>query len=286
METAIEVKGLCKQYPGFALEDVSFSLPCGAIMGFIGANGAGKTTTIKSMLGLIRMGGGEIRLLGGSPGEHDVRAKLGVVMDENTAYDTLTLKQAAKVERTLRTDWDEELWQSYVQSFELPDKKQIKEYSRGMKVKLYIALALAHRPQLLILDEPTSGLDPIMREQVLDIFLDFIQDEQHAILLSSHITGDLDKIADYITFIHQGRIIFSRDKLSLQDDWAVVRCGEAEFAAIPAEHMVRWRKNSYGCEALVHNRKRLAAAMPQLTLERVTTEEIMLFYVQGQGRDK
>jgi ABC-2 type transport system ATP-binding protein len=282
MDAAIEVKGLTKHYPGFALQDVSFSLPQGAIMGFIGANGAGKTTTIKALLGLIKTDGGELCLLGGKPTDRKVKRQIGVVLDENNAYDNLSLKQAARVERIMREDWDESLWQSYIERFELPSRQHIKEYSRGMKMKLFIALALAHRPRLLILDEPTSGLDPLMREEMLEVFQEFILDERHAILLSSHITSDLDKIASHIAFIHEGKIIFAQPKASLMEDWGLARCDEAQFKEIPPEFILGYQRNSFGYEMLVCDKPRLAQSLPWLALGSASTEDIMLFYVQGQ----
>lgn len=286
MEAAIEVKGLTKHYPGFTLQDVSFTLPRGGIMGFIGANGAGKTTTIKALLSLIKIDDGELKLLGGKPKDREVKQQLGVVLDENNAYDKLSFAQAARVERAMRANWDEKLWQSYVERFKLPPRQHVQEYSRGMKMKLFIALALAHKPQLLLLDEPTSGLDPLMREEVLVVFKEFIQDKQHAILLSSHITSDLDKIATHIAFIHEGRLVFSHDKDILMEEWGLARCSEAEFADIPDEYVLGYRHNSFGYEMLVRDRQHLAQTLPQLSLSSASTEEIMLFYVQGQRRNR
>ena len=285
MDAAIDVKGLSKHYPGFTLQDISFTLPKGGIMGFIGANGAGKTTTIKALLGLIKIDHGELKLLGGKPGDGQVKQQLGVVLDENNAYDNLSFTQAARVERAMRANWDEALWQNYVERFKLPPRQRVQEYSRGMKMKLFIALALAHKPQLLLLDEPTSGLDPLMREEVLTVFTEFIQDKQHAILLSSHITSDLDKIATHIAFIHEGTLVFSQDKATLMEEWGLARCNEAEFAKIPGEFILGYQHNSFGYEMLVRDKQRLAQSLPWLALGSVSTEEIMLFYVQGQRRD-
>ncbi|MCL1817265.1 MAG: ABC transporter ATP-binding protein, partial [Clostridiales bacterium] len=258
-----------------------FSLPKGGIMGFIGANGAGKTTTIKALLGLIKTDGGDISLLGGSLHDLAIKQQLGVVLDENNTYDALSIKQAARVERAMRPNWDEQLWQSYVERFELPYRKLVREYSRGMKMKLFIALALAHQPQLLILDEPTSGLDPLMREGVLEVFQEFISLEQHAILLSSHITSDLDKIASHITFIHEGKIIFTQDKTSLMEDLGLARCSETEFSDIPQEFILGYQHNSFGYEMLVKDKQYLADLLPGLAMGNANTEDIMLFYVQG-----
>ncbi|MCL1976354.1 MAG: ABC transporter ATP-binding protein [Firmicutes bacterium] len=282
MDTAIEVKGLSKHYSGFSLQDISFCLPRGGIMGFIGANGAGKTTTIKALLNLINIDSGEINLLGHMRGEKEVKQKLGVVLDENNAYDNLSFNQAARVESTMRADWDDTLWQYYVKRFQLPARQKVQEYSRGMKMKLFIALALAHKPQLLLLDEPTSGLDPLMREEMLSVFTEFIQDKQHAILLSSHITSDLDKIATHVTFIHEGRLIFSRAKSDIMEDWRLTCCAKAEFDKIPQEFIFAYRNSSFGYEVLVKDSLRLAQILPQLAFNNVSIEEIMLFFVHGQ----
>ena len=220
MEYAIKVSDLGKTYQDFALKHVSFSLPRGSIMGFVGENGAGKTTTMKAVLNLIRRNSGSVELLGMDidAQEKEIKERIGVVFDECCFHDNLTPADISKILGNIYQNWDEQLYQTYLAAFALPAKKKIKEFSRGMKMKLGIAAALAHKPELLILDEATSGLDPVVCEEILDIFQEFIQDENHAILISSHITSDLDKIADYITFIHQGEIIFSKSRDELLDE--------------------------------------------------------------------
>ena len=214
MENAIVVKNLRKNYKDFQLKDISFSVPKGCIMGFVGENGAGKTTTLKGILNLINRDGGSVEIFGmdNIKDEKKIKEDIGVVFDECCFYDSLNPKESSKIMKRIYKNWDGKIFNDYLKKFQIPDKKIIKEFSKGMKMKLSIAIALSHKPKLLIMDEATSGLDPIVREEILDIFLDFIQDEEHSILMSTHITGDLDKIADYITFINNGEIIFSKSK--------------------------------------------------------------------------
>ncbi|MDO4581013.1 MAG: ABC transporter ATP-binding protein [Bacillota bacterium] len=281
MEAALEVKNLRKHYTGFTLDDVSFTLPGGAIMGFVGENGAGKTTTIKAILNLIRRDGGQASVFGldSAAEESAVKRQLGVVMDECMFHDTLKATQIDRICARIFDDWDNELFAAYCREFKLPPAKQVKEYSRGMKMKLSIAAALAHHPRLLLLDEATSGLDPVMREEILDVFLDFIKDDRHSIFLSSHITSDLDKIADYITFIQQGKIVFSADKNELLEQRMLVHCGEAAFAALDPALLLRYRKNAFGYEALLNCRVELGGAYKTA---RPSIEEIMVFYARGE----
>ncbi len=284
MEYAIDVHGLSKSYPGFKLNDVSFSLPRGSIMGFIGENGSGKTTTIKAILGLIHKDCGSVSLLGAEAGDSAVKEKIGVVFDECSIHDTFTAQEAEKIFARIFKNWDHALFRKYLHDFTLPADKKIMTFSRGMKMKLSIAVALAHHPDLLILDEATSGLDPVVREEILDIFMDFIQDETHAILLSSHITSDLDKIADYITFIHHGRILFSTERDRILSEMGILKCGADELNALSAErdNLLRLRKNQFGCEVLLKDRQKFAADHPASIIDPVTTEALMLFYARGE----
>ena len=278
MEYAINVTGLCKSYQDFALDNVSFAVPKGSIMGFIGENGAGKSTTIKAMLNLIHRDAGTVEILGMDLDGHEkeIKERIGVVFDECCFHDNLTPADISKILGNIYQNWDGKLYQKYLVQFGLDEKKKIKEFSRGMKMKLGIAAALAHRPDVLILDEATSGLDPIVREEILDIFLDFIQDENHAILISSHITSDLDKIADYLTFIHHGRIILSSGRDDLMDSMGIVKCGAEQ------DQIIRYRKNQFGCEVLIRNKRSFAVGHPEMVIDPVTTEAIMLFYSRGE----
>ena len=284
MHNALEVHSLNKSFDRFALKDVSFTLPRGAVMGFIGENGAGKTTTIKAVLGLINKDSGDISVLGGSIEDASIRAKIGVVFDDLHLHKTLRIRQAAKIFPHLYEDWDADLFKEYLNRFNLDTEKKIKDLSRGMRMKLSIALALSHHPELLILDEPTSGLDPVVRDEVLEIFQDFMQDENHAILFSSHITSDIDKIADYLTFIHDGEILFSVTTDELLGEAGILKCSAEEADALDAERegLLRIRKNQFGCEVLIRNKEQFRMRHPEAVIDSVTTEALMLFYARGE----
>ena len=284
MQNALEVHSLNKSFDRFALKDVSFTLPRGAVMGFIGENGAGKTTTIKAVLGLINKDSGDISVLGGSIEDASIRAKIGVVFDDLHLHKTLRIRQAAKIFPHLYEDWDADLFKEYLNRFNLDAEKKIKDLSRGMRMKLSIAVALSHHPELLILDEPTAGLDPVVRDEVLEIFQDFMQDENHAILFSSHITSDIDKIADYLTFIHDGEILFSVTTDELLGEAGILKCSAEEAAALDAERegLLRIRKNQFGCEVLIRNKEQFRMRHPEAVIDSVTTEALMLFYARGE----
>lgn len=283
MENALSVTNLCKDYDGFSLKNVSFELPKGSIMGFIGENGAGKTTTIKAILGLVRITGGDITVYGRrfSCDDVELKEKIGVVFDTCCMHDSLTPGDFVRIYSGLYQDFNAERYRQYLHQFKLPDDKKIRTFSSGMKMKLSLASALSHNPELLILDEPTSGLDPAAREEILDIFLDFIQDEQHAILISSHITSDLDKIADYLTFIQDGEIVLSAQKDELLEDMGILRCSPEEFEELKS-YVVAYRKNQFGCEALVKNRSGVLAKSPDAILDPVTTESVMVMLSRGE----
>ena len=285
MINTIEITGLCKAYDTFALKDVSFTLPAGSIMGLIGENGAGKTTTLKCILNLIHRDSGHIRLLGHDNIKEERLAKqdIGVVLDECFFHDTLRAKEVEYILAPCYQNWDAALFQTYLDKFKLPANQYIKEYSRGMKMKLSLAAALAHHPKLLILDEATAGLDPVIRDEILDEFLDFIQDEEHSILLSSHITSDLEKVADYITYIHHGHVVFSDSKDAILEQYGRVACSREQMEAIAPGHLLRVRWGSFGCEGLLSDREAFRRAYPDLMVEPVTLEEIMVFIGKGEA---
>ena len=284
MHNAIEAKGLCKVYKDFTLEDVSLTLPWGQVMGFVGENGAGKTTTIKALLQVIRRDAGDIQLIGQQMSEDNqaIKEQIGVVLAENQFHDCLTLSAIRKILQNIYSNWDDAFFQQMCKQFSLPLDKTYKDMSTGTKRKAAIIAALSHHPRLLILDEPTSGLDPVVREEMLDLFLDFMQKEDHAILFSSHITSDLDKIADSITFLHKGQIIFSRSREELSDSMGLIKCGASAFSGVDKSHMLRIRKSAFDIEALVDDRRYYAANYPDIMVQPATTEEIMLFYVRGE----
>lgn len=284
MTNSIEISGLCKSYGDFALDHIDLTLPGGSIMGLIGENGAGKTTTIKCILNLIRRDAGTITLMGydNIAQERQAKAEVGVVLDECYFHDTLRPRDLHAILSRVYKTWDRDLYGSYLKKFQLPEGKFIKEFSRGMKMKLSLAAALAHHPKLLILDEATAGLDPVVRDEILDEFLNFIQDEDHAILISSHITSDLEKVADYITYLHQGRVVLSEAKDVIQDNYGRLACTAQQLSAIQPEDLVRVRKGSYGCEALVSDRAVFRKKYPQLMVEPISLEDIMLFIGKGE----
>ncbi|RMD04203.1 ABC transporter ATP-binding protein [Clostridium autoethanogenum] len=283
MDEAISVRGLNKTYKNFSLKNVSFSVPKGSIVGFIGENGAGKTTTLKAILNLISRESGEIKIL-----DHDnikdekyIKEQIGVVFDESNFHDTLNAKNISKFMAKIYKQWDSNLFFSYLDKFQVPKDKIVKEFSRGMKMKLCIAAALAHKPKLLILDEATGGLDPVAREEILDIFLDFIQDEEHSILLSSHVTSDLDKIADYITFIHDGQVVFSKSKDDLRENMGMLKCGASDFNNLSKEEFINYRKNQFGYEVLINDKYDFIKKYPKLVVDNTSIEDVMLFYIRG-----
>ena len=285
MTNSMEIRGLCKSFGDFSLRDVSLTLPGGSIMGLIGENGAGKTTTIKCILNLIHRDAGEITLLGHDSLQEErlVKQDIGVVMDECFFHDTLCPRDLNQILSPVYQAWDPLLFRDYLGKFSLPEKKFIKEFSRGMKMKLSLAAALAHRPKLLILDEATAGLDPVVRDEILDEFLGFIQDEEHSILISSHITSDLEKVADYITYIHRGQVVLSDSKDTILDCYGRVGCTAAQLAAIDPSQLLRIRRGSFGCEALVTDRAEFRRQHPELVVDRITLEDIMLFIGKGES---
>ena len=288
MENAIKVEHLSKSYPGFALRDLTFAIPRGCIVGLIGENGAGKTTTLHAILGLVRADEGRIELLGVpyDPRNPALRRRIGVVFEDCGFPPHLTCRSVDRMlQRLYRGLWDADAFAGYCRRFNLPEGKELRNFSRGMKTKLSIAAALAHRPELLILDEPTGGLDPIVREEILDLFSEFIQDERNSILFSTHITTDLEKIADEILFLHEGRLILSGSKDELIYDHAVARCTSAQFADIaPEEYLRRRSLPGGGEELLVDNRQQFALRHPGVVLDRAGIDEIMLFYVKGEEK--
>ena len=280
MENILELQQICKSFPksNFILDKLSFSLPYGAILGFVGENGAGKTTTIGCILNTVRKDSGMVKLFGKEMRDidTDIREKIGVVYDGDNFPGFWTAKQLSQVMEGIYTQWDNALFQKYLEDFHLPVKQKIKNYSRGMTMKLAIAVALSHHPQLLILDEATSGLDPIMRDEMLDVFLEFVQEESHSILLSSHITSDLEKVADYITFIHNGKLIMTASKNDLVYNYAVMRCKESQFLALDPGDIIAYRKRDFQIDVLVNNGKEAQRKYKGSVVDHVSVDEIML----------
>lgn len=286
MEHILELHQVSKSFPrsDFMLDNVSFSLPYGAILGFVGENGAGKTTTIGCILNTIAKDSGTVKLFGREmlDTDTDMREKIGVVYDGDNFPSYWTARQLSQVMSGLYKQWDHSLFQKYLNDFHLPSNQKIKHYSRGMSMKLAIAVALSHHPQLLILDEATSGLDPVMRDEMLDVFLDFVQKEDHSILLSSHITSDLEKIADYIAFIHNGKIIMTATKDDLIYRYAVMRCKESQFSAVDPGDIIAYRKRDFQIDVLVSDAKKAQQKYKEFVIDHVSVDEIMLLLAKGE----
>lgn len=286
MENILELQQISKTFPksNFTLDQLSFSLPYGCILGFVGENGAGKTTTIGCIMNTIKKDSGTVKLFGKEmlDSDTDIREKIGVVYDGDNFPGFWTAKQLSQVMEGFYTQWDHALFQKYLEDFHLPAKQKIKNYSRGMTMQLAIAVALSHHPQLLILDEATSGLDPVMRDEMLDVFLEFVQEENHSILLSSHITSDLEKIADYITFIHNGKLIMTVSRNDLVYNFAVMRCKESQFLSIDPRDMIAWRKRDFQTDVLVPDGKEAQRIYKNMVVDHVSIEEIMLLLVKGE----
>ncbi|MBO6300966.1 MAG: ABC transporter ATP-binding protein [Ruminiclostridium sp.] len=280
-ENAIEINGLTKKYDGFTLDGVSFSVPKGSIMGFIGQNGAGKTTTIRALLNIIKNDGGEIKLLGldHSKNEYEIKERLAVVFDELPFHDSFTGTALSKMFSGLYGAWDEERFFGLCERFGLPVKKKLSKFSKGMKMKMQIATALSHNAELLIMDEATTGLDPVVRSEILDMFREYLMDGDRSILMSSHITSDLEKIADCVTFIDRGKILLTGYKDDVLDSHAMIKCTKSDYRDIDPGDFISARLSEFGAEVMVSDRAAAEKKYSGAAIEKTTLEEIMLFYV-------
>ena len=281
---SLKVENLTKKYDDFLLDKVSFYVPKGNIVGLIGENGAGKSTTINTMLDIIERDSGDIYILDSEKNKvnNEIREKIGVVFDGNNFPEDLTPQKLNNVLTRIYKNWNDKTFFKYIEKFNLPKTKKIKNFSKGMKMKLSISVALSHNAELLILDEATSGLDPIVRDDILDILLEFVQDENKSILISSHITSDLEKVADYIVFIHKGKVIFEETKDNLIYDYGIMKCKQKDFSSIDKEDIIRFRKMDYGYEILVKNKNELERKYPNMVMDNIKIEDIMLMYVKGE----
>ncbi|NLW16651.1 MAG: ABC transporter ATP-binding protein [Firmicutes bacterium] len=284
MGNVLEITGLRKQFPGFLLDNVSFSIPKGTIMGLIGENGAGKSTTINLILNELRADAGQILLFGKDAIAHEkeVKARIATIFDAPLLLENLTAKEMGRIMGKVYPHWEQATYESLCHRFELPVNKVTSKLSRGTKVKLNFALALATRPELLILDEATAGLDPIVRDEVLDLLLDYLQYENCSILFSTHITSDLDKVADYITYLHKGQVLFSKPKDELLYDYGIIRCGQKDFANIDKADILSYRKHDFEYHVLVRNKSQMARKYNNLVMDNTTLEAIMLLYGRGE----
>lgn len=284
-ENAIEIKGITKKYDGFTLDNVSFDVPKGSIMGFIGQNGAGKSTTIRSLLNIIPVDNGEIKILGLDhlKNEKEIKERIAVVFDELPFHDVFNAKDMSRIFEGIYPKWNRNEYMRYLDRFQLPRKKKIGEFSKGMKMKLQIACALSHEAELLVMDEPTSGLDPVVRDEILRIFMEYLEDGERSILMSSHITSDLEKIADSITYIDRGKILLSGYKDEILENHGVIKCSKEQLAEIDPADIVSARVNAFGAEVMVSDREAAGYKYSGLMLDPTSLEEIMLYYV---NRDK
>ncbi len=286
-ENAIEIASLTKKYDGFTLDDVNFSVPKGSIMGFIGQNGAGKTTTIRALLNIIAVDAGNIKLLGmdNIKDEIEIKKRISVVFDELPFQDIFSAKQIARILCDIYPKWDNQIYEGYLERFQLPMKKKVGEFSKGMKMKLQIAAALSHSAELLIMDEATTGLDPVVRNEILDIFLEYLQNENHSILMSSHITSDLEKVADSVTFIDRGKILISGYKDDILENHGLIKCSKKDFQDIEKEDFISARLSDFGAEIMISDKSAMKRKYAGLLLEPTTLEEIMLFYVNRTKKE-
>ncbi len=286
-ENAIELKNVTKKYDGFTLDNINFNVPKGSIMGFIGQNGAGKTTTIRSILNLVPIDEGEIKMFGldHKKDEREIKERIAVVFDELPFHDIFNANHMGKIFGGVYKDWNNQKYTEYLDMFQLPRKKKIGNFSKGMKMKLQIACALSHNAELLVMDEATTGLDPVVRNEILDIFLEYLQNEEHSILMSSHITSDLEKIADSVTFIDKGKILISGYKDDILADHSVIKCTKNDYKDIDSADIVSVRLNDFGAEVMVRNSDEMKRKYSGLVFDRTTLEEIMVYYVNKSKKE-
>ena len=285
MKNAIEIRNLVKSYSDkFTLGEINLDIPSGIIIGLIGENGAGKTTLIKSILNIIRSDKGNIKIFEKEvkKNECEIKENIGVVLDNMFFPELLMPKDINSIMKDVYKNWDEQLFNKYLSEFKLKNNQSIKSMSKGMRKKLEIATALSHHPKLLILDEPTSGLDPVVRNEVLDIFLDFIQDEEHTILLSTHITSDLEHIADKIIFINQGKVVLDQSRDDLLDNYGILKCDVDKFDTISKDDIIAYKKNKYDCEILVNDINKIKKKYKDSIVDKITLEELMVLMIKGE----
>lgn len=284
-EYAIELENVSKQYDGFLLDKISFKVIKGTVMGFVGQNGSGKTTTIKALLGINKIDEGNIKINGRDILDKElVKGDIGVIFDEIPFQQNLKIYQLQRMLKYFFINWNDEAFLNYIKKFNLPLKKKISELSKGMKMKLQIATCLSHNAKTLIMDEPTTGLDPVVRNEILNEFMDFMFDEDHSILISSHITSDLEKIADSITFIHNGKMLLSDDKNMILENFGIYRCADIKNIPIKEEDIVSIRKNEFGYEVMTRNITSYKSN--NIEFDKASLDEIMLFHVKGTASSK
>ena len=286
-ENAIEIENLTVKYDGFTLDNISFHVAKGSIMGFIGQNGAGKTTTIKALLNIIKRDAGTIRMLGldNIKDEIAVKEQVSAVFDELPFHDQLNAKSINTILKEIYKEWDSDIFKAYLDRLALPERKKIGDFSKGMKMKLQIATALSHNAKLLIMDEATTGLDPVVRNECLDIFQEYLQDENHSILMSSHITSDLEKVADSVTFIHKGKLLLTGYKDDVLETHGVIKCKKSAYKDIEPCDIISARLTDFGAEVMIKNKIVCRDKYAGMVLDNTTLEEIMLYYVNAEKKE-
>ena len=284
MKNNIELQNVSKKYKDFELKNISFNVPEGCIVGLIGENGAGKTTTIKSILNITNAEG-IVKIFGKKLKENEkkIKEEIGVVLDDSFLSEYLNSKQISSIMKEIYKNWDENKYMKLLKQFSLPTDKMIKDFSSGMKMKLKIATAISHNPKILILDEPTSGLDPVVRNEILDMFRKYIEeDETRSILLSTHITTDLEHISDYIVFIEKGKIVFNLPTDELLDNYGIVKCSKEDFLKVDKTEYIKYKKEKYQYELLTNNKEAIKKKYNITTIDKPSIEDIMLFYIKGE----
>lgn len=286
-ENAIEIKDLTKRYDGFTLDKVSFNVPKGSIMGFIGQNGAGKSTTINTLLGIIKPDEGEFKIFGLDPvkNETEIKRSISAVFDELPFHDQLNARSLDKMLRHIFPNWNSDTYYKYLERFSLPTKKAFGKFSKGMKMKLQIAAALSHGAKLLIMDEATTGLDPVVRNEILDIFMEYLQDEDNSILMSSHITSDLEKIADSVTFIDRGKILLSGYKDDILSSHGIMKCSKSDYASIAREDFISARISDFGAELMISDKAECLKKYSGAVIDPASLDDIMVYYVNREKKE-
>jgi len=287
MENVIELRNVNKIFDSFRLNDISLTVKKGFVTGFIGGNGVGKSTTIKLIMNLLQPDSGTISVFGLNYKEHEkeIKQRIGFVFDENVFYENLTLAEMKQIIKPAYSNWDDNLFNHYVKTFELPLKKKIKQFSKGMMMKASLTMALSHHAELIIMDEPTSGLDPIFRRELLEILHQLMEDENKTIFFSTHITTDLDRIADYIAFIHNGELVFTKEIYQIEEEYAIVKGGKELLDRDTEQEFIGIRKSNHGFEALTANKSRIENIFGEMVvIEKPTLEDIMFYTKKGAER--
>lgn len=283
MKNVIEINNLEKKYPNFKLKIDELKIPSGIVIGLIGENGAGKTTLIKTILNIIHKDKGKIKIFNKKLEENEIAIKeeIGVVLDNTFFPEILNAKNIDTIMKDIYKNWDSKLFNQYLEQFKIKDNQILKNMSKGMRKKVEIAATLSHHPKLLILDEATSGLDPIVRNEILELFLNFTMDEDHTIILSTHITSDLEHIADQIIFINEGKIILQDTKDEILDNYGILKCDIEKFNNIDKEDIIAVRKNKYNYDILINNKKKMKKKYKEYIMDNITLEDLMLLMIKG-----